>query len=289
MTKRRFFHSITLFVFISLFGIISCQDDADIHDTGLIKIALREAGNQLLIRQQDSTSIILPVVQHDNNQYQLSFQGALSFEPSELVSVIDSSFTMAGLSNNYRVEVMQCADTEVAYSYEMNVAEERTIIPCTGRYLTKGCYTVNVQFLDAISGPYKSKHYVYVLLFGFIVYLIFLYRKKFKNSKQSPIVDSNYSEIGSYQFYPEQNKLVKAATEINLSKKECELLELFVAQPNQIIKRDELTKKVWEDNGVFVGRSLDTYISKLRKKLKDDDSVRLINVHGVGYKLEVDL
>jgi DNA-binding winged helix-turn-helix (wHTH) protein len=62
-----------------------------------------------------------------------------------------------------------------------------------------------------------------------------------------------------------------------------------VAQPNQIIKRDELTKKVWEDNGVFVGRSLDTYISKLRKKLKDDDSVRLINVHGVGYKLEVDL
>ncbi len=91
-----------------------------------------------------------------------------------------------------------------------------------------------------------------------------------------------------YQFYPEQHKLVKSATEISLSKKECELLELFVAQPNQIIKRDELTKKVWEDNGVFVGRSLDTYISKLRKILKDDDSIRITNVHGVGYKLEVD-
>jgi DNA-binding winged helix-turn-helix (wHTH) protein len=61
-----------------------------------------------------------------------------------------------------------------------------------------------------------------------------------------------------------------------------------VAHPNQIIKRDELTKKVWEDNGVFVGRSLDTYISKLRKILKDDDSIRITNVHGVGYKLEVD-
>jgi len=48
-------------------------------------------------------------------------------------------------------------------------------------------------------------------------------------------------------------------------------------------------KKVWEDNGVFVGRSLDTYISKLRKKLKDDDSIKLTNVHGVGYKLEVKL
>ena len=80
---------------------------------------------------------------------------------------------------------------------------------------------------------------------------------------------------------------MKQAVEISLSKKECELLEIFVANPNQIIKRDELEKRVWEDNGVFVGRSLDTYISKLRKKLKDDDTVKLINIHGVGYKLEV--
>ena len=64
-------------------------------------------------------------------------------------------------------------------------------------------------------------------------------------------------------------------------------MAIFVANPNQIIKRDELTKRVWEDNGVIVGRSLDTYISKLRKKLKDDDTIKLINVHGVGYKLEI--
>ena len=66
------------------------------------------------------------------------------------------------------------------------------------------------------------------------------------------------------------------------------MLELFVARPNEIIKRDELTKRVWEDNGVFVGRSLDTYISKLRKKLKGDTSIKLTNVHGVGYKLELE-
>jgi DNA-binding response OmpR family regulator len=80
---------------------------------------------------------------------------------------------------------------------------------------------------------------------------------------------------------------VKEAVVISLSKKECELLTIFIANPNQIIKRDELTKKVWEDKGVFVGRSLDTYISRLRKKLKEDDSITLTNVHGVGYKLEI--
>ena len=56
---------------------------------------------------------------------------------------------------------------------------------------------------------------------------------------------------------------------------------------NQIVKRDVLIKKVWEDNGVVVGRSLDTYISKIRKKLKDDDSIKIVNIHGVGYKLEI--
>ena len=94
--------------------------------------------------------------------------------------------------------------------------------------------------------------------------------------------------VQSPQKSPKRNKLIKEAIEISLSKKECELLTIFMEQPNQLIKRDELTKKVWEDHGVFVGRSLDTYVSKLRNKLKEDTSVRLINIHGVGYKLEID-
>ena len=61
----------------------------------------------------------------------------------------------------------------------------------------------------------------------------------------------------------------------------------FDTNANQVVKREELTKKVWEDNGVIVGRSLDTYISKLRKKLQQDETIKLTNVHGIGYKLEI--
>ena len=114
---------------------------------------------------------------------------------------------------------------------------------------------------------------------------------KYFSAKKTTKLEKGLSEkvtiLGSFKFYPEQNKLTKKAIEIPLSKKECELLEIFVANPNQVIKREEITKKVWEDNGVFVGRSLDTYISKLRKKLKEDKSIQLINIHGVGYKLEI--
>ena len=81
--------------------------------------------------------------------------------------------------------------------------------------------------------------------------------------------------------------MVKEAEEISLSKKECELLEIFITNSNQVVKRSELKKRVWEDKGVIVGRSLDTYVSKLRKKLQEDQNIKLINVHGIGYKLVV--
>lgn len=136
----------------------------------------------------------------------------------------------------------------------------------------------NTNFIDS--------KLIYILILGFLILATYLFYKRKKKDNCNDI-NNNYKTIGSFQFYPEQNKLIKEAVEINLSKKECELLAIFIAKPNQIIKRDELTKRVWEDQGVFVGRSLDTYISKLRKKLKDDESIKLTNVHGIGYKLEI--
>ncbi|WP_047546098.1 winged helix-turn-helix domain-containing protein [Psychroserpens sp. Hel_I_66] len=278
--------SITLFLVVS---ITSCTLEKENGHSGTIKVALREAGNQLLLRKLDSTSLILPIKELKPQVYLISFEKPISFEPSDVVTVIDSSLNLLSLSKNYRVEVVQCTDGEVAYSYQMNIEEEQTIIPCAGRNLPKACYHIKVEFLEIISqSSFKKRWTPYVLIFGILMYAGFLYLRKFKKQPISEEKNSSYSSIGSFQFYPEQNKLVKSATEISLSKKECELLEIFVANPNQIIKREALTKKVWEDNGVFVSRSLDTYISKLRKKLKDDDSIRISNIHGVGYKLEVD-
>ncbi|MDG5491571.1 winged helix-turn-helix domain-containing protein [Psychroserpens sp. SPM9] len=287
MEKRPFYFITGICIVLILLSVISCSDDSTSNDSAKIKVALREAGNQLLLRQQDSTSIILPVLQTESSKYQLAFQNHLSFEPNELVAVIDSSFTVLSLSQNYRVEVIQCATLEVAYSYEIHKDEEQTLIPCSGRFLPEDCYTVRVTFLNTSQGFFSRNTLIYTGLAALLVVLLVYFKTKSKRTMTSESTSENYSEIGSFKFYPEQNKLVKAATEIGLSKKEVELLEIFVAHPNQVIKRDELSKKVWEDNGVIVGRSLDTYISKLRKKLKDDDRIKLTNVHGVGYKLEL--
>ncbi|PKV53118.1 transcriptional regulator [Aquimarina sp. MAR_2010_214] len=254
----------------------------------LVKIALRDVGNQLLLTNQDSTSLVLPVIELKKSKYQLSFENSLSFDPSDLTSIIKESFQKAGLPKQYRVEVLRCFDQEVPYSFLIKDDITRDIIPCGGRFLPKGCYTIEVRFTETQpqSSSFGKQTLIYGLLFiVLILLLLVLYRRKQLHVTNKS--GANYASIGSFQFYPEQHKLIKQTVEISLSKKECELLEIFVAKPNQIVKRDELIKKVWEDNGVIVGRSLDTYISKLRKKLKDDQTIKLINIHGIGYKLEI--
>ncbi len=286
MSRRKVysFGVVVLVVFIASFF----QDSSDKSEefSGMVKVSLRDIGNQLLLANQDSSSLVLPIVESADFEFELSFQSPLSFEPSRLVSIIKNSFRRASLPENYIVEVVQCADKEIAYSYRMTTNEQTTIIPCTGRMLPKSCYTIEVKFTNdstALLGGSTLFYLLILILFVLITFLLYN-RRRGVNRKENK---DQYTAIGSFQFYPEQNKLVKAASEIGLSRKECELLTIFVANPNQVVKRDELTKRVWEDNGVIVGRSLDTYISKLRTKLKEDDTIKLANVHGVGYKLEI--
>jgi hypothetical protein len=254
----------------------------------VVKVALRDAGNQLLLSNLDSTSLVLPIIELEKTIYRLSFQNQLSFEPSDLVSVVKKSFHKATLPKYYRVEVIQCSDNEVAYSYQIKNESEKDIIPCLGRILPQNCYVIEVKFAKKNASVFEKQFFLIGLIFLLISFFAEYQLSNRKNKEKSKDENIESTQIGVFQFYPQQNKLVKQATEISLSRKECELLAIFVANPNQIIRRDELTKKVWEDNGVFVGRSLDTYISKLRKKLKDDTSVKLTNIHGVGYKLEID-
>ena len=269
-----------------LITFLSCSAKKSDNFSGLVKIALRDIGNQILLMQDDSTSVIKPVVAYSESKFGLSFSNDLGIEPNALSSIVKGRFEKLGLPNTYRVEVLNCKDREVAYSFQITPKDETTIIPCSGRYLPRGCYHIEVNFMTIV----KQKGTVHYVLFGLgiaaiIIGIILFLRQRKKNSDSN--LETSYTKIGSFQFYPEQNKLIKAATEINLSKKECEILSLFVSQPNQVITRDELTKRVWEDNGVFVGRSLDTYISKLRKKLQDDTSIKITNIHGIGYKLEI--
>lgn len=284
---------IVLGIVISIIGLIlllPAEEKAE-NKSELVRLSLREVGNQLLLANQDSISLVLPIKEISSNKYQLSFQESLSINPDSLLKAVENSFDKTNLKSNYLVEVVKCEEKEVAYSYQIMNFTIEDIVPCRGRELPKSCYDITVKF-KGNPKQYKSK-ILATLIIGFGGLLVFLgIRLKKPNVKIDISEDLNtkYNDaekIGVFLFYPEQNKLVKEAEEISLSVKECELLSIFIGRPNEIIKREELSKKVWEDKGVVVGRSLDTYISKLRKKLKSDNNIKLTNVHGVGYKLEI--
>jgi len=75
------------------------------------------------------------------------------------------------------------------------------------------------------------------------------------------------------------------AEEKKLTQKEADLLKLLIEQKNQIVKRSTILERLWGENDYFMGRSMDVFISRLRKYLKADESLNLENIHGVGFRL----
>lgn len=94
-------------------------------------------------------------------------------------------------------------------------------------------------------------------------------------------------QIGAYEFdFPKQVlRFRESGNTINLTHREAHLLFHLVKNKNQVLDRSMILKKLWGDDDFFSGRSMDVFITKLRKKLKEDSNISIVNVRGYGYKL----
>jgi len=93
--------------------------------------------------------------------------------------------------------------------------------------------------------------------------------------------------LGQYQFDFSNLTLTNGVREKSLTQKEADVLRLLYQERHRVLKREEILRKVWGDDDYFMGRSMDVFISKLRKYLKEDPSIHIVNYHGVGFKLEL--
>ncbi|HPF50456.1 MAG TPA: response regulator transcription factor [Draconibacterium sp.] len=94
-------------------------------------------------------------------------------------------------------------------------------------------------------------------------------------------------KIGNFIFNPEELSLSMDGEVRTLTLKEAELLRFFTAHQNRVLSRNEILEKVWGSDDYFLGRSLDVFISRLRKYLKDDTTIKITNLHGVGFRFSV--
>ncbi len=92
-------------------------------------------------------------------------------------------------------------------------------------------------------------------------------------------------KLGRYTFDARKQTLSDANDSTKLTTKESELLRLLCVNANKVLERNYALKTIWVDDNYFNARSMDVYITKLRKHLKDEEGIEIINIHGKGYKL----
>jgi DNA-binding winged helix-turn-helix (wHTH) protein len=220
------------------------------------------------------------------------------------VGLVDSVVRQAAIADKYLVEVEACQTQKVVYSYEMGISSKSELVPCTGRVQPMACYTLFFTILEPgsqqgmsqppvveksgfLSATSRKVDYVVISISAAMLMLISVFFFRKKKSTQVPVENPDIISIGSYQFDKRNMSLSVNNQTVELTGKEADLLFLLHAKANVTIEREVILNAVWGDEGDYAGRTLDVFISKLRKKLETDESLRIVNIRGVGYKLIV--
>ena len=115
---------------------------------------------------------------------------------------------------------------------------------------------------------------------------IFLKRSLTNNE---PLTDQNYYRVGSFNFFFDSLVLEGKDERKTLTYKEAELLRYFCDNPNKVLSRSDILKQVWGSDDYYLGRSLDVFISRLRKYLSNDNNIKILNLHGIGFRFNASI
>ena len=132
---------------------------------------------------------------------------------------------------------------------------------------------------DYITKPFSMEE----LLMRISVFL-----KRSQLNLSGPNQTDNY-KIGHFLFFYSNLSLQSPELKRTLTFKEAELLKYFCSRPNEVLSRSEILRNVWGSDDYYLGRSLDVFISRLRKYLRSDSSIKIINLHGIGFRLNASI
>lgn len=284
--KYHFGLILLLLLFISVICAAFSTTDSDGFDIAKREILLRRIGHELLLQSGDSTSRVLPLKKIAENEYQISFENELTFQTDSLVHTTQRLLAKDPLTSDYVVNVVNCGNTTITYGYAISKNTKNDIVSCIGRKQPKACYMINIKFKPTGINITKNGY-----LLGSLPFLAFVGFLFFRSARpKATLPDENHTSLftlGSVVFDAKIRKLIRHGNAIDLTGTETRILLIFALSPNEIIERSRLQKEIWEDDGVIVGRSLDMFISKLRKKLECDPNIKIAVIRGKGYKLNI--
>jgi DNA-binding winged helix-turn-helix (wHTH) protein len=277
----------------AVFSWIALAPDSSELMSKRINIAMRAIGHNLLLGAQDFTSPVPPVVEKSPGVLGIKFENELFFQTDSLIKIVQGHLGQAGFSD-YAVTVHPCNAPYIIYGFESS-RSGNAVIPCRGRQHPKACYTIEVAFAElpggkVAYGPTALIITAVLTAFGLIWFGANTSRQK-STLQQTPGSPSQ-SEcdsivLGKFVFDMTRQTLRIGDEAISLTDKECKILTILNQNIGSLTSRDQLVQEVWTDEGVITGRSLDMFISKLRKKLGRDGDIRITAIHGKGYRLDI--
>ncbi|TWR29965.1 response regulator transcription factor [Mucilaginibacter pallidiroseus] len=285
LQQLRYHFAITLLLIACTICVAFSINGPDGFSTSGREVLLRSIGHQLLLQAGDSTSRVLPIKHIAEDEYRIIFEKAFTFRPEKLVNTARQLLAKDPQTDNYIVNVLDAANKDVVYGYAISRNQKDDVVPCKGRLQPKGHYQISVKFKpenNLAKNQYLLGGLPFLALVGFV-----LLRSDKQGEPQTRKHQEGKFAFGSVVFNPQEKLLTIDNQTIELTGTETRLLRIFASLPNQTIERSRLQKEIWEDEGVIVGRSLDMFISKLRRKLEADPYTNIVVVRGKGYKLEV--
>jgi Transcriptional regulatory protein, C terminal len=266
---------------------VSGETAADSFEANKEMIVLRKIGHEILLNSGDSHSRVLPIRKISSQEFRVSFENAFSLMPDSVIRIVDKIAKENKLAE-FSVNILDCQEKETVYGFAISSLNDGdNILPCLGRELPKDCYHISILFPARQKQGLRNLYYIAAaLVIAASLYFLQRFRYK-KRPAPDPGPVKEAVQLGKYFFYPEQQYLELNGEKTALTNKEARLLYILANAPNTVVERDLLQKEVWENEGVIVTRSLDMFISKLRKKLNGDTNIKIVNAHGKGYKLEI--
>ncbi|MCW3117178.1 MAG: transcriptional regulator [Chitinophagaceae bacterium] len=284
--KRKYLFGLILLLFISAICAAFSMTDSDDFDIARREILLRRIGHELLLQSGDKTSQVLPIKNIAENEYQISFENELSFQADSLVNTTQRLLAKDPLASDYVVNVLKSGKPGVAYGYAISKNKKDDIVTCIGRKQPVARYMINIKFKPTGINT-ATKGYLLGSL-PFLAFICFIFLRSAKPRRILPDgQNTGVVTLGSMLFDAKNRKLMINGMNIDLTGTETRVFHIFASSPNETVERSRLQKEIWEDEGVIVGRSLDMFISKLRKKLEFDPNINIVVIRGKGYKLEI--
>ncbi|MEM9261016.1 MAG: winged helix-turn-helix domain-containing protein, partial [Bacteroidota bacterium] len=210
---------------------------------------------------------------------------------SILLDVANERMATSGLQRDYSLTLVSCTDGEILIGYLWSQARQASSPACSEREQLEDCYNLSLLFpTAAVSTPSRSTTLSWIL--GGILTLLCLFLlaafwpqgKPILVGESAPLTEVHLSSQTS--FNPGAQTLTLPGKLETLTYREAKLLTYFIDHPNEVLSRETIHDAVWGEEGLLVGRSLDVFVSRLRKKLKPDTQLSIMTVHGVGYKFK---